>query len=177
MKARARRGEKAGAELRKLPRIRKARAADMEAIFLMGRDAWGAGKEISEYLESCRNSPKYEKGEWYLLEDGAGAPAASLIVYRLPPDGAGIGSLAVAPEKRGKGHAARLIKDVLRRLDRRRMSCVFLFSDIGPEFYAPFGFTALPAKHQKRAGGVCMIRGRSASARIEAAGFRPPDYF
>ena len=143
----------------------------------MGRDAWAGKKRTPEYLDSCRNSPKYEKGEWFLLEDGRGVPAASLIVYRLTSDSAGIGSIAVPPKKRGKGLATRLIRSVLRRLDRRRVPHVFLFADIAPEFYARFGFAALPGRHQKRDGSVCMLRGRSAHGRLKADGFRPPDYF
>jgi predicted N-acetyltransferase YhbS len=157
--------------------VRKALPADMDEVYLNGRDAWGTGKTVAEYLDSCRNSVKYKEGEWFLLEDGAAGPAASLTVYRLPPDAAGLGSIAVAPERRGKGLATRLIKDMLEKVDAEGVPFVFLFSDIDPTFYAPFGFEALPAEHQKKPGSVCMIRGRGAAAKLSTPGFRPPDYF
>jgi predicted N-acetyltransferase YhbS len=91
-------------------------------------------------------------------------------------DDAGIGSIAVAPENRGRGLATRLIRGVLKRLDRRGFKRVFLFSDIAARFYEPFGFKPLPARHQKRPGSVCMVRARS-TRRLLAPGFTPPDYF
>jgi predicted N-acetyltransferase YhbS len=158
-------------------KIRQALPADMDAVYLNGRDAWGAGKTLAEYLDSCRNSAKYKEGEWFLVEDGAGGAAASLVVYRLPPDAAGLGSIATAPERRGKGLATRLIREILETLDGEGVPCVFLFSDIDPAFYAPFGFSVLPAEHQKKPGSACMIRGRGAAAKLAAPGFIPPDYF
>jgi N-acetylglutamate synthase-like GNAT family acetyltransferase len=147
----------------------------MDAIFLMGRDAWGKGKTVQAYLVSCRHSPKYKRGQWYALEDAERGLVSSLIVYRLSSGVAGIGSIATARKSRGNGLASRLIGDILKRLDRRGTRRVFLFADISPRFYERFGFAALPPEYQKHPGSVCMLRERSAGGRLKAVW--PPDYF
>jgi hypothetical protein len=60
----------------------KARPEDMEKVYLMGLDAWGKEKSVQEYLDSCRDSPKYKCGEWHVLEDVEKSPVCSLIMYR-----------------------------------------------------------------------------------------------
>jgi predicted N-acetyltransferase YhbS len=157
-------------------KVRKALAGDMDEIYLMGKDAWGKGEKESEYLASCRNSSKYKEGEWFLLEDQQHS-VSSLIVYSLSRKTAGIGSIATAPEQRGKGRAARLIENVVGTLDGRGMKAIFLFSDIAPRYYERFGFAALPPEYQKHPGSVCMIRAQSGEAYLKDSEFRLPDYF
>ena len=149
----------------------------MDHIFLMGHDAWGNGEPVPKYLASCRESPKYKRGEWFLLDHHEHGPISSLILYRLSPDSAGIGSIATAPHKRKQGFAAHLIQSVVSFLDLQGTRAVFLFSDIAPRFYERFGFKPLPPEHQKHPGRVCMMRARSGSVFLNEPGFRPPDYF
>ncbi|MFI5349461.1 MAG: GNAT family N-acetyltransferase [Elusimicrobiota bacterium] len=157
--------------------IRKALPKDMDGVYLMGRDVWGKGPKISEYLAECRSSLKYKQGEWFLLEDAELEAVSSLIVYRLPPDDAGIGSIATTPKKRGNGFAAQLIRSVVEALDARHKRAIYLFSDIPSRYYDEFGFKALPSEYQMHPGSTCMIRSLSIAAILKADGFRPPPYF
>jgi N-acetylglutamate synthase-like GNAT family acetyltransferase len=158
-------------------KVRRAIHEDMDRIYLMGFDVWGKGESIEGYLDSCRRSPKYKKGEWYLLEHGEHGPIASLILFRFTGDSAGLGSIATVPEKRGQGFGAYLIKTMVEYLDLRCTRATFLFSDISPHYYARFGFRALPPEHQKHPGSVCMIRAESMDSFLKSPDFRPPTYF
>ena len=98
-----------------------------------------------------------------MLETG-GEPVASLIVHEgsfsLPPGTHGIGSVATAPEHRGRGHASALVSSVVARLEAAGSRGVWLFSDVGPGFYARLGFREVRAF----AGTVCMVRAGPAPA-------------
>jgi N-acetylglutamate synthase-like GNAT family acetyltransferase len=157
--------------------VRKATAADMDGVYLMGYDAWGKRQRTAEYLASCRSSHKYNQGEWFLLEDAGHVAVSSLIVYRLSSDSAGIGSIATVPEKRKRGFGAELVRSIVELLDQRKIRAIFLFSDIAPKFYEQFGFKALPPEYQKHSGSVCMIRARSMEGFLKSPDFRLPDYF
>jgi N-acetylglutamate synthase-like GNAT family acetyltransferase len=149
----------------------------MDAVYLMGRDAWGKDQSREAYLAECRSSSKYKTGEWSLAEGEDARPLCSLIAYRFSAESAGIGSIATAPEERRKGHASRLIDAILKRLDQEGVRQVYLFSDIAPQFYDRFGFKPLPAQHQRRAGTVCMVRSRSMEKLLAEKTFEPPAYF
>jgi predicted N-acetyltransferase YhbS len=157
--------------------VRTALPSELDQVYRMGADVWGRGMALDAYLASCRDSPKYRLGEWRVLEDERGVLLSSLILYREPEDGAGIGSIATAPTERRRGRAERLIAGVLEELDRQGARRVFLYSDIAPRYYERFGFAALPAEHQHHPGSVCMVRTRSLAALLGAPGFRPPAYF
>ena len=157
--------------------VRKAAAADMDDVYLMGYDVWGKGERIPEYLASCRRSLKYNQGEWFLLEDSGHLAVSSLIVYRLTAESVGIGSIATTPEKRKRGFGAQLIRSTVESLDQRKMTAIFLFSDIAPKFYEQFGFKALPQEYQKHSGSVCMIRARSIDSFLRDPHFQLPAYF
>lgn len=139
--------------------VRQATAEDHETIFMMGYDAWGDGLSEADYLEECRNSPKYPRGTWYVLEDG-GRLASSLIVYRkgfeLPVGCWGIGSVATPPALRRKGYAARLIQHVVDMADAADARGIYLFSGVDPDYYAGLGFERVPAAPADLPG-VCMV--------------------
>ncbi|KAJ5811630.1 hypothetical protein N7474_007931 [Penicillium riverlandense] len=67
----------------------------------------------------------------------------------------GIGSVYCRPEFRGKGYAKRMLEELSRRLDtwkmekepRKRALFTILFSDIGKNFYAQFGWRAFMSSH------------------------------
>ncbi len=67
---------------------RLARPEELEAVYLLGYDAWGEGAAEASYLAECRASPKYARGRWWVLVKD-GAVVSALIVYRdawgLPP--------------------------------------------------------------------------------------------
>lgn len=157
-------------ELDLTPRIRPARPDELDAVYLLGYDAWGEGAAEAAYLSECRASPKYARGRWWVFEEGR-APVSALIVYRdawgLPQGSWGLGSLATAKSLRRKGLAAKLIEGVL----EEEKGPAFLFADIGPKFYTVFGFVALPEAMQPKAGTTLMYRGPTPAI------FKAPSYF
>lgn len=126
---------------------------------MMGYDAWSDGLSADNYLEQCLSSPKYSQGTWYVLEDGAGL-VSSLIVYRagfeLPAGCWGIGSVATPPEQRRKGYAASLIQYVVELAGKEEVRGIYLFSGIGPEYYAGLGFELVPVA-PNNLPGACMV--------------------
>lgn len=143
----------------------------MDAVHLLGFDAWSDGAGQDAYLAACRSSEKYARGSWRMLERDGG-PASALIVYRLSDGVFGLGSIATAPSRRGRGLAAALIAAVLGELDAAGARAVFLHADIDPAYYRKFGFIPLPVAAQSKNRSVCMIR----SAESWTA-FAVPAYF
>jgi GNAT superfamily N-acetyltransferase len=107
------------------PKVRKAVHEDMDGIFLMGHAAWGKGEGAQQYLASCRNSPKYKQGEWYVLDHEEHGAIASLILYRLTANSAGIGSIATVPERRKQGFGAHLVQTIVSLLDLQSTRAIF----------------------------------------------------
>jgi len=62
--------------------IRPARPTDMDSIYLTGIDVWGDDSSEERYLNECRTSTKYQKGQWYCLECNS-CLISSLVVYTL----------------------------------------------------------------------------------------------
>ena len=138
---------------------RKADPAEFDQIFMMGNDVWAEGPE-SEYLDACRASPKYERGQWYVLESETSELLSSLIIYSFGPDRYGIGSIATPQALRKQGYASILISDVLKLIDEENPgSTIFLYSDIEPKFYKRFDFVQVPPSVQRYKTTTCMIRG------------------
>lgn len=123
--------------------VRSANVVDMEAIYLMGFDQWGAGQSTEDYLSGCHSSVKYQLGDWYCLQSDGGL-MSSLIVYSnqfgLTKGYRGIGSVATHADFRRKGYAETLIKTCIARIANENCQGVFLFSDIQAEYYERFGF-------------------------------------
>ncbi|MBI3016721.1 MAG: GNAT family N-acetyltransferase, partial [Deltaproteobacteria bacterium] len=90
--------------------VRKAKPKDLDSIYLMGIDVWSDGNTKAEYLFECRNSPKYKKGEWFVLVDSQDNPVSSLITYTLTEKTIGIGSIATPQSLRKRGYASELIR-------------------------------------------------------------------
>jgi predicted N-acetyltransferase YhbS len=83
----------------------------------------------------------------FVLLDDAGAHVASLKRYRLPVrldgrDGwmCGIGALLTVPDRRGAGHASRLVEQVVEQSRQEGALAAGLFSEIGAPFYQRLGF-------------------------------------
>jgi predicted N-acetyltransferase YhbS len=142
--------------------LRPAVACDLDAIYLMGYDAWGGGRPIDGYLAGCRANGKYRQGRWFVATDARDVAVSSLLLWDLAVPGTiarGLGSLATAPEHRRQGHASHLIAAVVAdQVARERAEVFFLYADIDPDIYARRGFTALPADLQRHPGSVCMLR-------------------
>lgn len=160
--------------------IRPATAKDLDAVYLMGYDAWGDGKPVEEYLASCRASRKYQSGTWYVLEEG-GKLYSSLIVYRLDRENEtaqGIGSLATPRAERRAGYATMLLAGILAVLDQTATT-IYLHSEIKTDFYERHGFRRVPEAFQRNSGSVCMIRCSDArfAELMSSPVYRAPDYF
>jgi predicted N-acetyltransferase YhbS len=155
---------------------RPARPEEMEEVYRMGYDAWADGDGVDAYLASCAASPKYARGRWLVLEEG-GTLLSSLIVYDLGGPAAGLGSIATAPERRGRGYASALVGAAAGAIEGAGKRRVFLFSDIGPEFYERLGFRVLPPRFQFKPGSSCMVRADDFDGLLSEPGFAPPEYF
>ena len=146
--------------------------AELDAIYRLGRDAWGEGCTEEVYLDECRRSAKYRRGTWHVLTSN-GRIEAALIVYAegfsLPAGCHGIGSVATAPDARGRGHASRLLGEVLKALERSGSRGVFLFADVETSLYARYGFE--PVARAERPD----VRWRSFGDSVAAPG--SPGYF
>ncbi|HRK02985.1 MAG TPA: GNAT family N-acetyltransferase [Oligoflexia bacterium] len=147
-------------------RVRKAVENELNEVFLMGYDAWGASLPIDMYLDSCAASYKYKQGEFYILENEAGKLLSSCIVYPLMKFGGivsecavGIGSLVTAPEDRHKGYATALLAALMGTLEERGIDAFFIHSDIPTKIYEKLGFYAAPEDMRDRGRGVTpMLR-------------------
>ena len=156
--------------------VRAARPDELEALWLMGYDAWGRGDPPDHYLDRCRQSEHYRSGAWYVLT-ASGTPVSSLIVYRvgfaLPSGCTGIGSVATAPDSRGQGYATTLVGEVTRRLGEDGVRGVYLHSEVGAAFYAALGYrpTDPPGNDS---GSICMVHTFRDARQLLAY---EPDYF
>lgn len=162
--------------------IRPAAPAELDEVFRMGRDAWAEGRSLEDYLAACRAAPKYAAGVWWVLAGEGGRLESSLLAHEIPlPSGApaaGLGSIATPPELRGRGHASRLIAEVVRRREEDGTRVFFLFSDIEPSFYARFGFTVL-GPCPKKPASILMARAeaKTLAALLADPRFELPGYF
>ncbi|MFX3617128.1 MAG: GNAT family N-acetyltransferase [Sporolactobacillus sp.] len=133
--------------------IRKAEVKDLNAIYTMGYDVWGEGLNPTDYIELCRRSTKYPKGNWYLLEE-KGNPLSSLIIYHLSVHLMGIGSVATSQDFRNQGNASILLKKIIKLYLTETTFC--LYSDINPQLYARLGFKAVPECDQPYSDTILM---------------------
>ena len=157
--------------------VRKARPEELDEIFKMGFDVWSNDLPLSLYLEVCRNSLKYQQGQWYVLENENDELCSSLITYSLAPHEVGIGSIATLPDLRGRGYSSKLIREVLTIFESPNVKAIYLYSDIGTTFYKKFGFVPLPEKFQTHALSICMVRGFKMSTLLADSAFVAPKYF
>lgn len=159
--------------------FRLAGPADLEQIFMMGFDVWSEGADQETYLATCRSSPKYARGQWYVL-DQEQAPVSALIVYSIDEEHSvfGLGSIATRVPSRKQGYARKLIAAVMAHIcEASPEAKFFLYSDIAPEFYARLGFIKLPKALQLYADTECMICPAAALTLLEAKQFSVPKYF
>ncbi|MGR2679247.1 GNAT family N-acetyltransferase [Chromobacterium haemolyticum] len=143
--------------------LRSAAISEMEAVYLMGKDAWGEGCSEADYLRLCRDSRKYQRGRWHVLADAGGGLLCSAIAYQLPRLAGrvtlGLGSVATGPEWRGQGCASLALNGLLAGYRRHCRAEVFLlFADIEWRFYQRLGFMPLPQSLQAHGKAVGMAR-------------------
>lgn len=134
----------------------------MDAIYLMGFDAWSDGHPADEYLVGCRGSKKYQSGRWFVLCEG-NTLRSCLLIHTFDPWGErvvrGLGSVATQPEFRRQGYGHLIVHNAVNDLvDRENTSVLFLYSDIGVNFYEKHGFRGMPAQYQTAQGSTLMVR-------------------
>ena len=143
--------------------VRPAKNEDMESIYMMGFDAWGKDTTKHVYLESCCNSEKYKRGNWYCIEKN-NEIVSSIIIYRgsfgLSEKYCGFGSIATSPIHRNKGNAGHLISESVKRLVQGKYLGIFLFSEVGNSLYSKHGFCQVTG-HEKEGLTFLSINGGS----------------
>ncbi len=153
--------------------MRAADPADMDAVYMMGFDAFAEGLAVEAYLAGCRAAPKYRLGRWYVLEV-EGRTVSSLICYEghfgLAARAVGIGSVATEVGARRRGYAAALIKAVVAAYRARGdVDAFYLHADVDPEIYRRLGFRTLHGSE------ACMAL--AADEAVFGVGFVGPRYF
>ena len=124
---------------------------------MMGFDVWSDDQCKEKYLSGCHDSPKYKKGQWWVLENNNKILLSSAITYDLGNMNWGVGSLATLENFRNNGYASDLLKSVSVELFGNGAKNIFLFADINSGFYEKQGFVCLPGKFQKYKSSTCMI--------------------
>lgn len=156
--------------------VRDASSNELDEVYLMGEDVWSEGTPREQYLEGCRNSPKYQSGIFKVLTDGKNL-LSSLITYDLKDQKIGIGSIATPKSERKKGYGSEITSAVTESCFKSGAKHVFLYSDIDAKFYEKIGFQQLPDSFQKYPGSVCMVKSNQNDKIWEEVGFEPPPYF
>lgn len=156
--------------------VLKALPDEHDQIYMMGYDTWSEGSTKSDYLNLCQNSPKYKKGQWYVLKDGDQL-LSSLIVYKIEENIFGLGSVSTPAFLRKKGYASKLISRIIELLENDlNASAMFLYSDIDSKFYEKFGFLELPQVHQRYKETSCMARVQDLNEFLSSE-IKLPEYF
>ena len=125
---------------------------------MMGFETWADGAIELDYLNLCRDAPKYKTVQWYLLKE-EDELLSSLIVYKFEGNAFGIGSISTPAFLRKKGFASKLISQVIELLENEcNASAIFLYSNIESDFYEKFGFEELPKSYQLYNKTTCMVR-------------------
>jgi GNAT superfamily N-acetyltransferase len=86
---------------------------------------------------------------WALVDRGDVLASAKEYLFDATLDGRairviGLGAVFTQPRHRGHGYARRVIEEILDRAIADGFDLALLFSEIGPEYYAPLGFTVVP---------------------------------
>lgn len=153
--------------------VRNAKMYELDQVYLMGEDAWSNGSSIAKYLDECRKSQKYQRGQFKVLTDGKEL-LSSLIVYDLSEDRLGIGSIATPVKYRNNGYASRLVSLVT---EQAIQADIFLFSDIASNFYEQLGFLQLPHHYQAYSDSICMLKTTRPLETWLKLGLDVPTYF
>lgn len=141
-----RNGGKPGQTINVTVRVRREREGDIKDIYDINFLAFGREDE-GRLVERLRNevSPFIS----LVAEDEEGLPAGHILftpvtVGRSPLRAAGLGPMAVLPERQGSGTGSALIREGLRACSGEGMEAVFVLGH--PEYYSKFGFAHASAR-------------------------------
>lgn len=116
-----------------------------------------------------------------LVQDGEVLASAKRYLFDALVEGQaarvlGIGAVFTPEARRGQGHAAVLIEQMMADAAARGCEWALLFSEIGPDYYARMGFTALPRElvtvevpRTRRGAPATMVRAMEPSDYPEVA--------
>jgi predicted N-acetyltransferase YhbS len=150
-----------------------AEAALLERIFDLTYPIWHEGLSRRAYAQwntaQMRTPWARDRFHRFALVDDAGHVLASLKRYRYDVrlngrDGwmCGIGAVFTPPDRRGQGHASRLVEHVLEGARADGSLFAALFSEIGGAFYERLGFTSVTldertVRVRRKAGAPAML--------------------
>ncbi len=135
---------------------------EMTVVYEMGFDVWNGGSNLDDYLVSCRGSTKYKSGKWFVLASADNKLISSALIHDFGKVEnvhlLGLGSLATTKPMRRQGYGATMVRVLTEHvLHADRDTMVFLYSDIGENFYRKLGYIALSPGLEKYLGeSVCM---------------------
>ncbi len=112
---------------------------------------WDGGRTLEDHLAWRSISPQHNRAHWYVgCLDGEvvvslGSYPVQLRVENELLDGIMIGAVHTIPSQRGNGFAPSLLGWVEEQEKSRRATLSMLFTDIGTEYYARFGYRECPS--------------------------------
>ena len=138
-----------------MTRVVEASPAHVEAVYRESFSLWGGGLSYEGYhalwTELQRTPWGRERSRFWVLVDGDDRVLSSVKQYRpsfrlagRPVPGTVIGALFTPAAERRRGHARRVLTDVLDRARRDGDRVALLYSDVGTEFYTSVGFRSVP---------------------------------
>lgn len=140
-----------------MPRLIEASEEQVRSILEESWSIWGAGLDPDDYRafwdELRRTDWARENLRYRVWVDDDGAVLSSVKVYRPAARWLGrtmqcavFGAVFTPARRRGRGHAAAMLRRAIDEAGMRGDGFVLLFSDIDPGYYDALGFAALPAE-------------------------------
>lgn len=130
-----------------------------------GQTTWG--REHLQRVGLVEGGEVLASAKRYLFEAFVGGQPTKVL---------GIGAVFTPESRRGQGHAAALIEQMITDGVARGCGLALLFSEIGPDYYERMGFTALPRDlvtidvlRTRRGAPATMVRAMEASDYPEVA--------
>jgi predicted N-acetyltransferase YhbS len=145
-----------------VPFLTLGRSDQLDAIYRESHALWGSGLTLEDYTGLWHDLRRTEWGGrhagFHVWVDDRGQVLSSVKLYHPRVRVAGqtsratvIGALFTPAALRRRGHASDLVRAVLARARDRDDRIALLFTDIGTDYYAAFGFLALPAEEDRAA--------------------------
>jgi predicted N-acetyltransferase YhbS len=143
-----------------VPLLTRGRSDQLDAIYRESHALWGSGLSLEDYTGLWQDLRRTEWGRrhagFHVWVDDWGRVLSSVKLYHPLVQVAGrtsratvIGAVFTPAALRGRGHASDLVRAALARARDRDDRIALLFSDIGTDYYAAFGFRALPAEEDR----------------------------
>lgn len=174
-------------------KVRKASSEEKRARDLLTYQEWGTKLTSHQWLareERLRSHAWAKQGmETWLLVDDSSAVLSSCETFRMnsfangaPGRTYGIASVFTEDKLRGKGHARKLVDEVVKALvaEDNELHSVILFSEVGEKIYQAAGFVGRPSYERHfittaRKSGASNVKALNASELLAAwPGVSPP---